>query len=166
MARRTIKTSNGKKYSGSVSNFIDCGEYIEYQKNFFTIEKIYKKLIVYESDTSIFTLVAVLTFTFMLTTLAILGWLKIPKFYNNSLELAKVEKLIEQPSIDLLTEYLNQYQANKSKTSYVEQVKSEIEKRCYKLESNLKLRKNNHGYINNNLKDSYKSSCPEVIKKF
>jgi len=165
MVIRTIKTNSGKKYSNLVSSFIDRGEYIEYKRNFFTVEKIYKKSIVYESDTSIIFLVAGLVLIFMAAALVVLSGLKGLKAYNDSQELAQVKQLIEQPSIDLLTEYINQYQDDKTKISNVELVKAEVEKRCSALESELKHRKLIHSVIDKDLIDSYKSSCPEVINQ-
>ncbi|MDM8568903.1 hypothetical protein QUF50_05215 [Thiotrichales bacterium HSG1] len=163
MKTRTIKTNSGKKYSGLTSKFVDRGEYIEYEKSFFTTERINKKSIIYESITSWFKLLANLIFVIMFVTLAAIMVVKTYNiYYDHNPELAKINKLIEQPSIDVLVEY-----ASKNKQSkFIERVKKEIALRCSKVESELKHEQKNNGFIDQNLKDSYKISCPKVIEKF
>ncbi|MDM8566494.1 hypothetical protein QUF74_12695 [Candidatus Halobeggiatoa sp. HSG11] len=129
MKYRTIKMSNGKKYSGLISDFNDRGEHIEYQKNFFTVEKIGKKSIVYESIISVSTIAAYLIIAIMFLFLfGMIGYK-----YNNPEAIEtfkyKIESNCDDAKLQLADEQkIRGFVGQKHKDSYKESCPKIVEK--------------------------------------
>ena len=77
----------------------------------------------------------------------------------------ELQSLLDQAFIDPFTQYILQYQEDKNRAWFVQQAKTEREKRCANIEQNFQRRPKNCATLAW-LKRGYNYSCPQVVVKF
>ena len=77
----------------------------------------------------------------------------------------ELQSLLDQAFIDPFTQYILQYQEDKDRSWYVQQAKTEREKRCANIERRFQRRPKNCATLAW-LKRGYNYSCPQVVVKF
>ena len=77
----------------------------------------------------------------------------------------ELQSLLDQAFIDPFSQYILQYQGDKNRAWFVQQAKTEREKRCANIEQNFQRRPKNCATLAW-LKRGYNYSCPQVVVKF
>ncbi|OQW95307.1 MAG: hypothetical protein BWK79_02905 [Beggiatoa sp. IS2] len=78
---------------------------------------------------------------------------------------ATVKKLFRQKHIDPLTQYLEKYQNDSTKTEQILVVKEERDKRCAEVEKEYTSKEKNQSNLTR-LTNRYHYSCPQIVKEF
>jgi hypothetical protein len=177
MTARTIRTNDGGEYWGKESHFTEHGDYIEYKSPHITA-KIYKRAIVKDitthEPTNLGHVIAIITFILMLFGTVIAMGSVAPQTdetapfthqaYLQQLEL-EIDMLFNQEYIDPLTDYIETYRKDETRSAYVQQVLMEREARCATVEQRYQHKKQDKATLAK-LESGYNYSCPQVVAQF